>query len=287
MANYTGVKVIETNWEKIEELYRNKKIPIWDNRHSWYQNMYVVVKDASGSNSSALACVKGEEICLIDNKDYNVSGLKPRNKEQRMALDCLLDDEIKVAILTGMAGTGKSLLTIAAALQKIQEKRYDRIIYTRPMSEVGKYKLGTLPGAVNEKFEPFLQGFMCNAEYLLGGKKQNVQDMIQQCKIEFIPIQLFRGASFHNSFIIVDEVQNEPKNVMLAIGTRVAEGSKIVLLGDLLQRDEKIRREATGLYECMNNAKMKESKIASSIELIKSERGEVSTLFGDVFESRD
>jgi PhoH-like ATPase len=283
MAGYTGVKVLNVEQHVINSLYEFKDIPLWEEIKDYSENLYVVCKDLSGQSQSALAKVERGKLVLLD-PNISCQDLKPRNKEQRMAMDALLDDDIKVVSLTGRAGTGKTLLTLAAALDAVEKEKYKRIILTRPMSWVGKHGLGALPGDVDEKFRPYLQNYLCNLEFMLGGNPNAVTDLVQQYRIEFIPIQLIRGASWHGAFIIADEVQTLDSHEMVTLGTRVAEHSKLVIMGDLGQRDEKIEKEKTGIYRFVNSAAAKKSPFVASLELIKSERSSVSQLFADVFE---
>ena len=283
MEAYTGVKVLEVEQSVINSLYENKVIPLWEEVRDCPENLYVVCKDITGQSSSALAKVEKGELILLD-VNISCQNLYPRNKEQRMAMDALLDDEIKVVTLTGRAGTGKTLLTLAAAIEAMDREKYQRIILTRPMSWVGKHGLGALPGDVDEKFRPYLQNYLCNLEFMLGGNPNAVVDLVHQYRIEFIPIQLIRGASWHDAFIIADEVQTLDYHEMVTLGTRVAEGSKLVIMGDLGQRDEKIEIEKTGIYKFVNSKGAQKSPFVASLELIKSERSPVSQLFADVFE---
>ena len=126
--------------------------------------------------------------------------------------------------------------------------------------------------------------YLCNLEFMLGGNPNAVFDLVHQYRIEFIPIQLIRGASWHDAFIIADEVQTLDYHEMVTLGTRVAEGSKLVIMGDLGQRDEKIEKEKTGIYKFVNSKGAQKSSFVASLELIKSERSPVSQLFADVFE---
>jgi PhoH-like ATPase len=288
MSTYTGVRVIEVRPDLVDCLYRDKSIPTsFNKRYSFWQNEYVVVKDNTGQNKSGLTRCVGDELCLLNlPKDLVVSGVCPRNKEQWMALDALLDDRIKVSVLTGRAGTGKTLLALAAALQIFErsEGRYKKIILTRPMSWVGKHGLGALPGDVDDKFSPYLQNYVCNIEHLLNGGRRTVDDLVRQYCMELIPLQLIRGASWANAIILADEVQVLDYDDMVSLGTRVGADSKIVIMGDLGQRDEKIAREKTGIHKFVNDPTVKNSPIAASIDLIKCERSDVATLFADVFE---
>lgn len=284
---YTGVKVYELARSSIDEIYAQGSIEIPEKRLIWYPNQYIYLKanDVSNSVGAITRVSKGSKsLELIREKEIHAFGLKPKNKEQVMAMSGLLDDDIKLCTLTGKAGTGKTLITIAAALQKIEEKKYDRVIITRPMSQVGKYDLGALPGEVNDKFGPYLENYMSNIQQLVGTKKGTAQDLIQMYKIQAMPMQLIRGASWINTFIIGDEVQVCDKHEMLTLGTRVGEGSKLVIMGDLGQRDEDIAREDTGIHHIINSKRMKESPLTSHIELLKSERSALSELVALTFE---
>jgi PhoH-like ATPase len=295
--NYTGVKVLHIDKEFIGLLYTEKKLDLghFDGRLRLdkHQNLFVVLKDIvpkeQGGLASALCRVVRNELKLLKvSNETCMSGIQPRNKEQLFCFEALLDDSVPVVTITGRAGSGKSLLALSAALQKLEDGRYQRIILTKDMNQVGKKDIGFLPGALSEKFSPFNQGYLCNMEYLLGGNKtknrDSVLDTMEQLPIEFIPLQLIRGASWPDSFIIVDEVQNLNVHETLTVGTRVGENSKIVLLGDLKQRDVKIAKEATGIFKFINSPLTKDSALTASIELIKSERGPVSELFANVLE---
>lgn len=285
--SYTGVRVINVRAEVINRLYKDKSIGVdFNKNYKFFQNEYVVVKDNEQGQQSAITRVVGDKLVILwEPEDVTVSGVTSRNKEQRMAFNALLDDRIKVVVLTGKAGTGKTLLTLAAALHKIeQQNTFKRIVLTRPMSWVGKHGLGALPGDVDEKFGPYLENYMCNISHLLGGEKNRVRHAIDTYGMEFVPIQLIRGASWANAWIIADECQVLDHEEFVALGTRVGEGSKIVIMGDLGQRDEKIAREKTGIYRFINDKRVQESSLVASLELLKCERSEVAELFANVFD---
>jgi PhoH-like ATPase len=289
---YTGVKVIQVNKKLIDEFYFRGEIEASlfgeGAEFDKHQNMFVILKDETpkeqGGAASALARVEGDKLIklFVSNKTC-ISSIYSRNKEQLFAFDALANNEIRVVALTGIAGTGKTILAIAAALQQVEEKKYDRIILTRPMTQVGKNTIGFLPGDLYDKFLPFNQGYLCNFERLLGDKSKT-QTLMEQLPIDFIPLQLVRGASWDNSFIILDEAQNTTHHEILTFGTRIGEGSKVVILGDLQQRDVQLSKEATGIYKLVNSPLMKESSITASVELMKCERGEVAKIFSKVFE---
>jgi PhoH-like ATPase len=284
---YSGVKVLEVDKDVIDEFYKSKEISLdnFDQRHVFYPNMYIVLKDADGASNSALGKVKGGKVVLLP-KDLSAGNVRPKNKEQVFAMDALLDDSIKVVVLTGRAGSGKTICTLAAAISKIEQKKYKKLLLTRIMTQVGSHELGILPGDLDDKFNPYLRNYMCNLDVILGARKDNMEDLVERYNAEFLPFQLVRGASFHDCYIIADECQTLNYHDMLTLGTRVSEGSKIIILGDLKQRDTKIAKDKTGIYKFVNSMEAKESEFVATIELIKSERGPVSTLFANIFEDQ-
>lgn len=315
MDNFTGVQVVEgVEATLVQQLFTAGNLAIESVTpilaETPYPNSFVVLK--SGVSASALTRVSPDatKLLLIRDSHLHASGIKPRNKEQSMVLSTLLDDRVPVQIIAGRAGTGKTLLALAAAMQKVDEGVYNKIILTKPMSQVGQYDLGILPGTIEDKFAPFLVNYASNVEQLIGGpdlrreeekkamkkikagtleqQRTGLQgvlaDFFRSYNVEMVPLQLLRGASFNKAFIIADEIQVLGNHEMLTIGTRVAEGSKLVIMGDLDQRDEKIKRVATGLYKTIHDEKMKNSGLVSYIELRKVERGPVAELFAEVFE---
>jgi PhoH-like ATPase len=316
MTDFTGVQVVEgVEVELMQQLFNERSLSVKDiqPRKPAFPNSFLVMKSSTaGSSAVVRVSPKGDVVYLIRETALNACGVKPRNKEQAMVLSTLLDDRIPVQIIAGRAGTGKTLLTLAAAMQKVEEGVYNKIVLTKPMSQVGEYELGILPGTVEEKFAPFLINYASNVEQLLGepceaekskkapkkskekhfsadeprtGLQGLMAQFFTKYNVEMVPLQLLRGASLHSAFIIADEIQVLGHHEMLTLGTRVAENSKLVLMGDLNQRDEKIARNATGLYKTIHDTRMQESALVSYIELQKVERGPVAELFTRVFET--
>lgn len=282
---YTGYKTFEVEPSAIDQFYQKEELEIlqhWDKRYAFYPNMYVELR---AGKQTALGKVSKNSEFIHKIQAQQVEELVPRNREQVFALDALLDDKIPIVTLTGSAGTGKTILSLASMLHKVFEKKYGRIILTRPMSQVGKYQLGALPGDAQEKFHPYLLNYLTNLEQF-GGGKNGVQYLLDRGEIEMVPLQLFRGASFNNCVVIADEVQVLNHHEMLTIGSRMGENSKLIIMGDLNQRDERIAKDKTGIYKMMNDLRIKESPLAASIELIKCERSETARLFAEVFEEQ-
>lgn len=280
---YSGFKELVVSSDLINKLYEDGEVTLPDKRHTYYPNMYIELKSSEDPKHTALCKVSRDGDFLVKlNTKQEASNIRSRNREQAFALDALLDDEVPVVVLSGNAGTGKSIFALAVAMTKLDQKKYQKVILTKPMSQVGKHQLGALPGSYEEKFSPYLLNYKTNLEQLVGVK--NTEDLLFQLRFEIIPIQLIRGASFNKCFIIADEVQTLNHHEMLTLGTRIGEGTKLVLLGDLNQRDEPIAKEKTGLYKVVNDNKTKHSPLVTSIELIKNERSPVSRLFSSLFE---
>lgn len=282
---YPGIRVHNVKKELIDKLYQDKEIDTWDNRFNWYENLYVVVKDETGSQSSALAKVVGNKLTLLSvSRDLTVSGINPRNKEQCFAMDALLAKNIQIVVLTGKAGTGKSLLTLAAIMSLYESGDYNKIIICKDMTQIRKREIGYLPGDMDDKFLPHNQGALCNMEYLMGGDETKVQTLIEQYKIRFVPLSIVLGSSWNNSLIWCDEVQNINCREMWALGTRMSEGSKMILTGAQGQVfNDSVKQNNSGLYRFVNHPLVKASSIAASIHLLKNERGEAARLFEAVF----
>lgn len=288
MEVYTGTRLVQVKGEVIDQLYRDKFLDLdpenraFDKRLRFaVQNEYIHLQSIT-SNQSAVTRVKGDRLYPI--KETSMGSVKPRNLEQRMLVDALMDPSILVIVITGRAGTGKTLLTLAAAIAQLDNGEYNRLILTKPMSQVGKYQLGILPGEVDQKFQPYLDNYIDNIEHFLGGKYQSVDQLFEKYRMDFKPLQLIRGASWQGAFVICDECQVLDYHEMVTLGTRVGEGSKIIIMGDMNQRDEKIQVEKTGMYKFLMDKRVQECNFTASIQLEKSERGIVSKLFADVFE---
>lgn len=213
-------------------------------------------------------------------QDINAWGLKPRNLEQKLALKLLLDDRIKLVTLVGAAGTGKTLLAVAVALEMVMEQeQYHKLIITRPIQPVGK-DIGYLPGSKDEKMDPWVQPIYDNVECLLG-KQQKNKDMFavwrERNMIEIEAITYIRGRSLSNAFIIIDEAQNLTVHELKTIVTRVGDNTKIVLTGDIDQIDNNLVDPlSNGLTYAVE--KFKDYAIAGHVTLKQGERSELATL---------
>jgi PhoH-like ATPase len=207
-------------------------------------------------------------------------GIRPRNKEQKFALELLLDDRVKVVTMVGTAGTGKTLLALAVGLEKVIEKRdYRRFLIIRPVTPMGD-DIGYLPGTKEEKLRPWMQPIYDNLDYLFRDCSDAIS-LIEEFRgrgnLEMETFTYIRGRSIPNQFILCDEAQNLTPNMIKTLVTRVGEGTKIVFTGDPEQIDHPyLDSSSNGLSYLVE--KMKGEVISGHITLTRGERSEVAEL---------
>ncbi len=212
-----------------------------------------------------------------------VWGILPRNKEQSIALDLLLDDSIKLVTLSGISGTGKTLLALAAGLHKTtQEEKYQRLLVARPVFPMGR-DIGYLPGGVEKKLSPWMQPIFDNVQLLMGiqdkvkHKRRGYQDLMRLGMIEIEPLTYIRGRSLPRQYMVVDEAQNLTPLEIKTIITRAGEGTKIVLTGDPYQIDNPyLDSSSNGLSYVVE--RFKKEELAGHIHLIKGERSALAEI---------
>jgi len=223
-----------------------------------------------------------------------VFGITARNFEQEMALDLLLDDTIRLVSLSGIAGTGKTLLAMAAGLQKVvEEQKYTRLVISRPIFPLG-LDLGYLPGTKSDKFNPWMQPIYDNMDILLalhedfksdsmkGKRKPSLEDFLDYGFLELEPLTYIRGRSLPDQFIIIDEAQNLTPHEMKTIITRAGENTKVVLTGDPYQIDiPYLDSSSNGLSVAVE--KLKNEDIVGHITLEKGERSQLADLAAKFF----
>ena len=162
----------------------------------------------------------------------------PRNENQEAYLELLMDEDLSIVIATGPAGTGKTLLAMQAAIKALKEKRIDKIVVTRPAVGVEDEKHGFLPGSLTQKMEPWTKPlFDVLHEYY---STRETAHMVQDEIIEICPLAFMRGRTFKNAYIIADEMQNATPNQMKMLLTRIGDGARILVTGDVKQTDRKI-----------------------------------------------
>jgi PhoH-like ATPase len=287
---YMGVRELEVGKGDIDDFYSRGELSPPDGVNGVYPNEFALLKDRNAPNHTALSkynAQKGRFVPLLKSLKEGAWGLRPRNKEQSFALDLLLNDEIKLVTIVGKAGTGKTLLAIAAGLQKTMEEQvYQKMLVSRPVFPLGK-DIGFLPGTVEEKLNPWMQPIYDNVEFLMGlsraDKKagRSYRELIDLGLVAIEPLTYIRGRSIPNQYIVVDEAQNLTPHEVKTIITRVGDNTKIVLTGDPYQIDNPyVDSTSNGLVHVVN--KFKHERLAGHITLTKGERSALAELASNV-----
>ncbi|MCG8422397.1 MAG: PhoH family protein [Proteobacteria bacterium] len=250
-----------------------------------HPHQYLLLRDIENHNHTALGRydAASERIVAIRKLRDGVWGIRPRNKEQHYALDLLLNDDIRLVTLVGKAGTGKTLLALAAGLQRTAEEQgFQKLLVSRPIFPLGR-DLGYLPGDIEEKLNPWMQPIYDNLELLLGLNRadrkegRSYHELIELGFVEVEPLTYIRGRSLPNVYMIVDEAQNLTPHEVKTIITRAGDGTKIILTGDPYQIDNPyVDSSNNGLTTVAERFKFE--SIAGHITLTKGERSELAEL---------
>jgi PhoH-like ATPase len=283
---YTGLLEIYLDKELLDLFYEKGEIKLSEiTHHPFYPNQFLIIKDALGSSASAIGIVDetGKMVKKLVYNQESIWGIKPRNVGQTMAMELLFRQDIPLVTMTGKAGTGKTLLALAAGLMQTEDLHsYKKLLVARPIVPVGK-DLGYLPGEKQEKLRPWMQPIFDNLEYLFNTKKPGELEAILagMGSIEVEALTYIRGRSIPEQYIIIDEAQNLTKHEVKTILTRVGEKSKIVLMGDPEQIDHPYLDEYNnGLTYVLE--KFKDQKVAGHIQLLKGERSGLAQLAADL-----
>jgi PhoH-like ATPase len=239
---YTGTRVVEgIESETIDRFYAEGAVPAGEFTHVSHPlaNENFILRNGS---KSALATYRPGTRAFTRVEKQACYGITPRNAEQSFALRALLDDDIKLVTIAGTAGTGKTLLALAAALESRQ--KYRQILLARPVVPLSNRDLGFLPGDVGEKLDPYMQPLYDNLTVIRHQCGENTQaaqrvvEMRESEKLQITPLAYIRGRSLQRIFFIVDEAQNLTPHEIKTIITRAGEGTKIVFTGDVCQIDQ-------------------------------------------------
>ncbi len=295
-TGYTKLKVTKRQIEKvIEKGYYNNKLGQLPPKH-----FLKLVDNLDNPKSKIILRFNQKDNKFYPMKNYTdqeIFGIRARNDEQAMALDLLLDSSIRLVSLSGIAGTGKTLIAIAAGLnQVVEDDTYNRLVVSRPISPLGK-DLGFLPGSKDDKFTPWMQPIYDNMEILIQGhndydkndngkifgkKHPSINDYLDFNFIELEPLTYIRGRSLPNQFMVIDEAQNLTPHEMKTIITRAGENTKIVLTGDPHQIDiPYLDSESNGLSLAVE--KMKKENLVGHITLRKGERSKLAEIAASYF----
>jgi PhoH-like ATPase len=281
---YTGFHTVNTRAEHIDQLGKRQPVTLADlPQNGLYPNACVVLTDEANPKHTALGRVdlhNGQVVPLRVPRE-GAWGVKPRNLEQSFALDLLLDDKVQLVTLVGRAGTGKTLLAVAAGLRKVVfEGVHARLLVSRPVFPLGR-DVGFLPGTIEEKLNPWMQPIFDNLEYIFatgGGRLdagRSYEELLAAGTIQVEALTYIRGRTLPNQFLIVDEAQNLTPHEVKTIITRCGTDTKIVLTGDPDQIDNPyVDAQSNGLTTVAE--RFKNERIAGHVTLTKGERSELA-----------
>lgn len=288
---YPGATELLVSTEQVDAIFSDTPVRLLDvdalrgHSQEFFPNEYILLRDSGRPTRTALGRICGEKTKIEPIRSFRdpIWGIKPRNKEQHYALDALLRDEIQLVTLTGKAGTGKTLLALAAGLHKAtDETQFRRVLVSRPIFPLGR-DIGYLPGSVEDKLKPWMQPIHDNVEFLLSlagnGKRQpkSYKHLHEAGLLEVEPLTYIRGRSIPQQYMIVDEAQNLTPHEVKTILTRAGENTKMVFTGDPYQIDhpyvDSINNGLTYLAQ-----RFKSEKIAAHVNLAKGERSPLAEL---------
>ena len=284
---YKGWHALEVERKEIDTFYKKKEYKVEEGE--FFPNEFAFLTDKEDPKHTAIARYKedfGILMPLIFNKMF-VMSLRPRNKEQVMALELLMNDDINLVTLVGPAGTGKTLLAMAAGLQKVvKDKSYEGLLISRPVMPLGN-DIGYLPGTKEEKLESWMGPIFDNLEYIINAERKDkniksktktqIEKYIKEEIIELEAMTFMRGRSIPDRFIIIDEAQNMTPHEVKTVISRVGNHTKMVLTGDPYQIDNPyLDASSNGLAYCVE--KMKGQKMFGHMILTKSERSSLASL---------
>tara|TARA_Y100001937_G_scaffold128779_1_gene207933 strand:+ start:2043 stop:3365 length:1323 start_codon:yes stop_codon:yes gene_type:complete len=283
--SYSGITEHEVDDLLVDYIYEGREIFLDQKEIKAHPNQCILFKSTQNPKKSALARFLSydEPVKKVAQNKRGIWGVKPKNKEQVFASNLLMDESIPIVSLVGPAGSGKTLLAIAAGLeQTLGTGLYNKLVISRPVQPVGK-DIGYLPGSVEEKMNPWLAPIRDNLEFLMSysySKRDNYETLdtyIESGVIEVEALTYIRGRSIANAYIIIDESQNLTAHELKTIITRVGENTKIILTGDVEQIDNLyVDQQSNGLSYAIE--KFKEHDLAAHLTLVKGERSKVATL---------
>lgn len=285
-ALYSGFRELEIPPHKLDQLYREHQIP--GEEYHMHPNEFAVTVSQGNAKQSALGRYGADGFLhLLDrSRSDSVWNVSPRNKEQRMALDLLLDPEVKLVTLVGGAGTGKTLLALAAGLQQVvNQPLYDRLLVSRPIIPLGN-DIGFLPGSKDAKLASWMQPIFDNLDFLLGGESEkkprsssrfSAEGLVNSHKLELEALTYIRGRSIPRQFVVVDEAQNLTPHEVKTIISRCGEGTKMILTGDPRQIDNPyLDASSNGLSFTVE--RLKGQALFGHVTLARSERSELAAI---------
>ncbi|MBN8554923.1 MAG: PhoH family protein [Deltaproteobacteria bacterium] len=286
---YSGWRDLKLSAEDLSLFYKKRELTIEQWEEAPHANEYFVLRDRENDKNTALAKWDSHQkkIVPIIELAKGLWGVQPRNKEQRFAIDMLMNDQIQLITLVGKAGTGKTMLALAAGLTKVlDENVYTKMLVSRSIFPLGR-DLGALPGELEEKLRPWMQPIFDNFEFLLSSKsagrdrRVSYKTIMEFGEVEIEALSYIRGRTIPNQWLVVDEAQNLTPHEIKTIVTRAGEGTKVILTGDPYQIDNPY-------IDASNNAitfvaeKFKNEALGAHIFMTKGERSPLAELASNI-----
>lgn len=281
---YSGHKSWEVDPAQVDLLYDGGLPP--DPELHLQPNQFVTLMDRSNPSHTALARFMAGEALLRPMRRIEAYpwGIKPRNREQQFAMELLLDPTVQVVTLVGKAGTGKTLLAIAAGLQQVvDDEAYDKILVSRPVMPMGR-DLGYLPGDVGEKLRPYMQPIYDNLEFIVAANTEarrrstmTAGQLEEAGYLSVEPLTYIRGRSIPKQYLVVDEAQNLTPHEVKTILTRAGEGTKVIFTGDPYQIDNPYVDSSTNGLSFLADH-FKHLDVSGHVTLMKGERSKLAEL---------
>jgi len=249
-----------------------------------HENGFAVLRSGS---QSALVRQRNDEYQLLSHSTPEAWGLRPRSKEQRFALELLLDPDVSVVALDGRAGTGKTLLAIAAGLEHVVERRaFERLAIYRPLVPVGRADVGFLPGGLDEKLDPWMSAIHDSIVALTDQRNSRdartlMEELTSRGQLSLESVTFLRGRSLHRQFVVVDEAQNLEPTTLKTILTRIGDGTKVVFTGDTSQIDAPYMGESNNALAVLIQAFAGQGCFGH-VTLSACERSEVASLAAEL-----
>jgi PhoH-like ATPase len=283
---YTGMIEMTVSAEKMSRFRLEGELEL--NGHgTYFPNEFCTLMEETNPKRTALTKVDptGTKLVPILDCREGVWGIKPRNREQHFAFDALLDDRIKLVTLMGKAGTGKTLMAMAAGLKRtVLDREFRRLVVARPTVSMGR-ELGFLPGSLEEKLNPWMQPIHDALELLsdlnMGSDHRRSTDLMRSGTIVVEALSYIRGRSIAHQFMVIDEAQNLTPLEVKTIITRVGQGTKIIFTGDPYQIDNPYVDSSSNGFNYIIS-KFRDQAIAAHIELQKGERSELAELAANI-----
>jgi PhoH-like ATPase len=281
-----GWTILDTGHDVVDDLYSagSVRFDALDDDASVCENEFAVLR--SGSQSALVRRV-GDEAILLPHATPEPWGLRPRNKEQRFALELLLDPDVAVVALDGRAGTGKTILAIAAALEQVvEQQQYERVAVYRPLVPVGRADVGFLPGGLEEKLDPWMSAIHDAIVALTDRNSSHdarrlIEELTDRGQLSLESVTFLRGRSLQRQIVVIDEAQNLEPTTLRTILTRIGDGTKVIFTGDTSQIDAPYLGETNNALAVLTNA-FGGQPCFGHITLTSCERSSVASLAAEL-----